>query len=138
VLWAHNGHVQRASGWMGGHLDAVYGSQMRVVGFAFGEGEYTAMGPRGLASYQAVAPPPGSVESVLRSTGIPRLALDLRSAANSPGGDGNWLAQPHDFRSIGATASDWGFIPTPVAKRFDVLVYLDRTTPTRLMKSAAH
>ena len=137
VLWAHNGHVQRASGWMGGHLDAVYGPQMRVVGFALGEGEYTAMGPRGLASYRAVAPPPGSVESVLRSTGIPRLALDLRSAANSPGGDGNWLAQPHDFRSIGSTASDWGFFPTPVAKRFDVLVYLDQTTPTRLMRKVS-
>ena len=77
------------------------------------------------------------IQVAMRSTGIPRLALDLRSAANSPGGDGNWLAQPHDFRSIGSTASDWGFFPTPVAKRFDVLVYLDQTTPTRLMRKVS-
>jgi erythromycin esterase len=131
VLWAHNGHVQRTDGWMGGHLDAVYGSTMRVVGFALGEGQYTAVGPRGLASYQAEAPPPGSVESVFRSTGIPRLALDLRLATSSR--DGAWLADPHDFRSIGAMALDRAFSPAPVAKHYDVLVYLDRTTPTRPM-----
>jgi erythromycin esterase len=133
VLWAHNGHVQRADNWMGGHLDAAYGSAMRVVGFALGEGEYTAVGPRGLATYPAEAPPPGSVESVLRATGIPRLALDLRLAASSQ--EGRWLAEPHDFRSIGSMALDRAFVPTPVAKRFDVLVYLDQTTATKRMSN---
>ena len=131
VLWAHNGHVQRADNWMGGHLDAAYGSAMRVVGFALGEGHYTAVGPRGLATYAAEAPLPGSVESVLRATGIPRLALDLRLAANSP--DARWLAEPHDFRSIGSMALDRAFTPTPVARRFDVLVYFDQTTATTRM-----
>jgi erythromycin esterase len=134
VLWAHNGHVQRAEGSMGGYLDAAYGPAMRVVGFALGEGDYTGVGGRGLTSYPAEAPPPGSVESVLRAAGMPRLALDLRAAARSP--DGGWLAEPHDFRSIGAGALDRAFFPTPVAKRFDVLVYVDRTTPTRLMPTA--
>jgi len=134
VLWAHNGHVQRANGWMGGHLDAAYGSAMRVVGFALGDGDYTAVGGRGLTSYPAEAPQPGSVEAVLRATRIPRLALDLRAAAQ--GRDGGWLVEPHDFRSIGSMALDRAFSPTPVARRFDMLVYVDRTTPTRLMPTA--
>jgi hypothetical protein len=37
------------------------------------------------------------------------------------------------MRSIGAVARDQPFAPTPVAKWFDVLIYLDHTTATRLM-----
>jgi erythromycin esterase len=133
VLWAHNFHVQRATGWMGGNLDAVYGPALRTVGFAFGDGDYTAMGPRGLTSYPAEPPPLGSVEAVLRATGLPRLALDLRAAKASP--DGAWLAARHDFRGIGAVAQERAFVPTPVAERYDLLIYLDHTTPTQLLNS---
>ena len=131
VLWAHNGHVQRDVGRMGGFLDAVYDTTMRTVGFAFGDGDYTAFGARGLASYPAGPPAPGSVESALRAAGIPRFALDLRAARGSSGGA--WLSDVHDMRSIGAVARDQPFAPTPVAKWFDVLIYLDHTTATRLM-----
>jgi erythromycin esterase len=135
VLWAHNGHVQRDVGRMGGFLDAVYDTTMRTVGFAFGEGDYTAFGPRGLASYPAGPPAPESVESALRATGIPRFALDLRAARGTSGGA--WLSDFHDMRSIGAVARDQAFASTPVAKWFDVLIYLDRTTATRLMPNVA-
>ncbi|HSU16987.1 erythromycin esterase family protein [Longimicrobium sp.] len=129
VLWAHNGHVSRAPGAMGAHLDHRFGSAYRVFGFAFGEGEYTAIGPRGLASYPAAAPEAGSVESVLRSTGMPRFVLDLRGAAEEE--NGAWLAAPHAFRSIGAGAMEHPFRDTPVARYFDALVYFDQTTPSR-------
>jgi erythromycin esterase len=128
VLWAHNGHVSRATGWMGSHLAGRFGDVYRPVGFAFGEGEYTAVGPRGLASYAAAPPPPGSVEAALRATGLPRLALDLRDAGREQASA--WLRQPHDFRSIGAVAVDSGFSPTAVAKDYDLLIYFDRTRPT--------
>jgi erythromycin esterase len=131
VLWAHNGHVERRAGPMGGHLDAIYGSAMRVVGFALGDGAYTASGPRGWTTYPAESPPPGSVESVMRATGIPRFALDLRAASHDA--RGRWLLEPHDFRAIGAMATDRTFTPTPVATRFDLLVYLDQTSATEPM-----
>ena len=127
VLWAHNRHVERRAGAMGGDLDAIYHSAMRVVGFALGGGKYTAVG----GGVVAEAPPPGSVESVLRSTGIPRLALDLRAARREA--DGQWLLQRHDFRSIGSMWREHAFFPTPVAMRYDLLVYLDQTSPTHLM-----
>jgi hypothetical protein len=71
------------------------------------------------------------VEAALRAAGIPRFALDLRPAKREAGGQ--WLLEPHDFRAIGAMALERAFTPTPVAKRFDLLVYLDQTSPTRPM-----
>jgi erythromycin esterase len=134
VVWAHNGHVARAPGWMGTYLDRRFGSAYRVFGFAFGEGEYTAIGPRGLAAYPAPPPAPGSIESVLRGMGMPRLVLDLRAAARER--NGAWLAEPHLFRSIGALATDTQFTDVPVAPRFDALVWFDRTTPSRTLPRA--
>ncbi|HEX6749938.1 MAG TPA: erythromycin esterase family protein [Longimicrobium sp.] len=131
ALWAHNGHVARDGAWMGGYLDRRFGSAYRVFGFAFGEGDYTAVGSRGLRAYPAAAPAPGSVESVLRRVGMPRLVLDLRGAARER--DGAWLAEPHLFREIGAGAMDVQFIERRVAGRFDALIYFDHTTPSRLL-----
>jgi erythromycin esterase len=126
VLWAHNGHVNRVPNWMGAHLADRYGSAMRVIGFALGEGEYTAVGPRGLSVYPAAPPAPGSAEEVFRATGVPRFALDLRDASRSTAGA--WLGTAHDFRSIGAVAMDQAFNPSVLARQFDVIIYFDRTT----------
>jgi erythromycin esterase len=128
VLWAHNEHVHRDAGRMGGHLRAHYGDAMRVIGFGLGDGEYTAVGPRGLASYPATPPPPGSIEEAFRATGLPRFALDLRGASGHP--DADWLAASHDFRSIGTTAVDGGFFPVSLANAFDAVIYLDHTKPS--------
>ena len=70
---------------------------------------------------------------MLRATGLPRLALDLQAAARDR--QGAWLREPHDFRSIGPVALDRAFTPTPLADRFDVLVYVDHTTPTQLLRA---
>lgn len=134
VLWAHNGHVARNPNWMGAHLAARYGDAMRVIGFSLGDGDFTAVGPRGLSSYPAATPQPGSLEDVFRATGIPRFALDLRGVATTP--DAAFLAAPHDFRSIGAMATDTQFSAARLASQFDVVIYFDHTTasarlPTR-------
>lgn len=129
VLWAHNGHVQRARGWMGAYLGEEYGDEYRAVGFAFGEGEYSALGPRGLAAYAASAPPPGTIEHALGLVGLPRFALDLRGARSEV--DAQWLLEPLPFRSIGALARDDPFSATPIGIRYDGLIYIARSTATR-------
>jgi len=132
MLWAHNGHVARQPAYtMGSHLTTRYGNAMRVVGFSLGDGDFTAVGPRGLAAYPAAPPEASTLEEAFRATNIPRFALDLRTAANTPGSA--FLAAPHDFRSIGAQAMDRQFFPTSLASQFDVVIYFDHTTPsTRL------
>ena len=113
---------------MGAHLAARYGDAMRVMGFALGDGSFTATGPRGLASYPAAPPEPGTYEEVFRGTGIPRFALDLRGVAANR--ESAFLAAPHAFRSVGAMATDSQFSATRLASQFDVVIYFDHTTPS--------
>jgi Erythromycin esterase. len=104
---------------------------MRVIGFSLGDGEFTAVGPRGLTSYPAAPPQPGTLEEVFRATGIPRFALDLRAVADRH--ESAFLATMHDFRSIGAMAIDNQFFATNLASQFDFVIYFDHTGPsTRL------
>lgn len=128
VLWAHNGHVNRVPGWMGDHLHKSHGTDMRVFGFAMGEGDYTAFGPRGVASYPSSPPIEDSFESAFRATGVPNFVLDLRAAQSSP--DAAFLNRQHQFRSIGSMPSDLGFFPLNLVNAFDAIIYFDRTKPS--------
>lgn len=135
VLWAHNGHVNRGqignSRAMGAYLDEWYGRDHVAVGFACNRGEYTAIvRNKGLGSNPLKAPEPGSYEYVFARSGIPRFILDLRAArADDPASA--WLRQPMQFRSIGALATDAQFYPADLPKLFDLIVFLDQTTPTQ-------
>jgi erythromycin esterase len=141
VLWAHNGHVCRANVFgfksMGAWLAEWYGKEQLVVGFAAGEGQYTAVvSGKGLRSDNALQPPiDGSYETYFRASKLPTLLLDLRTAA-SGGPASGWLAQSHRFRSIGALAMDEQFGPAKLPEMFDVMIYIDKTTASRLLSSA--
>jgi erythromycin esterase-like protein len=116
---------------MGEHLARKYGKEMVVVGFAAGEGQYTAIRPgAGLTAENDLnSPPAGSLEKTFRDAGLADFALDLRPSATDPAA--RWLARPHLFRSIGALAMDRQFQPRVVPAEFDVLIYIDKTTASR-------
>jgi erythromycin esterase len=136
VLWAHNSHVARRAGQMGEYLAREYGSAYRPLGFALGEGRYSAFTQSaGAGSFPAIPAPAGSVESALRATGLPIFGLDLRAARDAS--RGRWLLEPHDFRSIGSGPVDEQFTIARVAEEFDFIVYVDRTTPTRVFPGVA-
>lgn len=132
VTWAHNGHVQRA-GYsyqsMGHYLDKVHGDDQVIVGFAFHEGTYTAVGSKGLDVYGTSPSEPGSVEWYLHETGIPNLILDL-SAADKKHPYTKWMTQKMDFRSIGAAAIDYAFNKRVITESFDLLIFSEKSTPT--------
>lgn len=131
VLWAHNGHIARAPGAMGASLNKRLGDGYRAIGFAFGDGNYTASGVRGLAAYVAPPPPAGTVEEALRSVGLPLFALNLATASGE--GGVHWLRERHPMRAVGAVAADMAYTSTPLATSFDALIYVDRSTATRLL-----
>ncbi len=136
VLWAHNGHVSRAKHRyqaMGSFLSERHADELIVFGFAFHEGDYTAVGKRGLGTYGTSASEPGSLEWALHLTGIPRLIIDIRGAGKSP--NSAWLKQKLDFRSIGAMAMDYAFYPTVLTDQFDVLIYFDESHPSVLLET---
>ena len=135
VLWAHNGHVGRieqgAFRAMGAYLDDWYGKDHVVVGFALNRGEYTAMGrDTGLGPHPLTVAEPGSYEYAFSRAGMPRFILDLRTAQADDPASG-WLRAPMSLRSIGAMAMDQQFQSANLARVFDLIVFLEDTTPTR-------
>ena len=136
VLWAHNGHVRRRPGWMGSYLDAGHGARMQVFGFAFHEGEYTAVGPSGLGTYTTSASEAGSAEWAFHRTGSARFILDLRLASASDPASA-WLTRAVDFRNIGARARSYAFSRTVLPEDYDVVVFFDRSTPSQLLDPPA-
>jgi erythromycin esterase len=139
VLWAHNGHVgrgwSRGDGSMGSFLDKWYGKGQVVIGFAAGEGRYTAMVKgKGLRSDNHLAPPvKNSYEEYFRASGLPIFVLDLRSSREGDPGSG-WLTRAHPFRSIGALAMDQQFMSADIRGLYDAIIYLDRTTASRTLR----
>lgn len=118
---------------MGWHLGRRYGKDYVVLGFAFHEGDYTAVGSRGLATYPASVSFPGSVEYVFHQTGMPQFAIDLRKASRSDPASA-WLLGEMEFRSIGAMAVDGFYVTRTLTGMYDALIYFDRTTPSKLLR----
>jgi erythromycin esterase len=136
VLWAHNGHVARSPGWMGAHLGQRHGADMVVIGFAAFEGQYTAIRQRaGLRSDNELTRPTiECFESLAQATGLPRFVLDLRRRGNDAAG--RWFSSPRAMRSIGSMAMDAQFHPAELARDYDALVFVSRTTATRPVGAA--
>jgi erythromycin esterase len=135
VLWAHNSHVGRieAGGHraMGAHLDEWYGQDQVAVGFAVDRGAYTAVGQgTGLGTHGLQPAPTGSYEAAFSRVGMQRFILDLRAARADDPASG-WLHSPMQFRSIGAVAMEQQFHPANLGRMFDLIVFLQQTTPTR-------
>jgi erythromycin esterase-like protein len=140
VLWAHNGHVSRSPFFgmrtMGSFLDKAHGKEMVVVGFATGEGTYTAIaqGGGGLKRDLLLEPPPvGSVEEIFTRSGLERAIVDIRSAsATNPGT--HWAATERLMRGVGAMEAAQQHFPTTPANAFDILVWQARTTASKAIE----
>jgi erythromycin esterase len=133
VLWAHNGHVSRRPGSMGGFLAERHKDDMVVVGFALHEGRYTAVARgAGLQANDASPSGPGSIEYALHQAGEPRAILDLRKVDKARPESG-WLVDPLDHRSIGALAMASAFFPCNLPASYDLLIFFDRTTASLLL-----
>jgi hypothetical protein len=139
VLWAHNGHVASGSirGYepMGATLRNMYGTEMVVFGFAFGQGSFQAVEAGGRLRDFTVGPiAEGSLDATLSSSKIPLFALDLRTAPKE-GPVAKWLGESHPARMIGAMYSEKtpaGYVGDIVApKAYDAILFVDQTTAAR-------
>jgi erythromycin esterase len=148
ALWAHNGHVAGTSsvlGWkiMGQHLRETFGDKMRILGFTFDRGEVRARHPKDVRVedvplvMKVPTAKPGSLEEVLRATGMPRLILDLRAL---PSGSrlADWLGELQTMRTVGAEYDPDNAVahysPLVLPRAFDALVYIRDTTASVPMK----
>lgn len=131
VFWGHDWRVQRAIGTAGSYLAANHGADYVVFGQFSHAGIYNAVSRGALSSN--VAPPsfPGTVEYLLHSTGMPSFFLDLRSASLDEPGSA-WLLNSTQYRTIGAQPVDGFGFSYRVTRNYDVLVFFNQTTPSRL------
>jgi erythromycin esterase len=137
VIWAHNAHVSTAPGWMGSHLRARFGQEMRVMGFSFYQGSFTAVnldgGPFGTYSFGPA--PEGSYEHYFHSAGLPRFILDLRVSTNSTAT--RWLAGPRPVREIGCchrpSLADWGIRSVSLPSLYDAIIHFENTTNSQII-----
>ena len=145
VLWAHNGHVSRDAesalgASMGSHLARRFGKDYVSFGFAFDAGSFQAIGNGTLRNFTVAPAPPGSIDAMLASTGIPLFALDLRGLPPESAA-GRWLATRRMARSVGAlydeSAADKFFVRQALPRNYDVLLFVAKTTAARPNPSAA-
>jgi erythromycin esterase len=149
VLWAHNGHV--GMNWegvagtyrtMGSFLHEQYGEQMVVFGFLFYQGSFHAFGPyksgsiNDIQTFQAPEPPSDSYVAVFHASGMPRFFVDMRLARSNPSSQ-EWFQNPHPFFMAGSVYDpnnpQFQFQNAALAKAFDVIIYLQDTTPSILV-----
>jgi erythromycin esterase len=137
MLWAHNGHVRTTMEenrmWMGSHLRKRYGNSLISMGFVFHQGSFRAMAPDQTPHTFIVPPAPlDSLDSVLAETKQTLFAIDLRKAIKPE--IAGWFHAPQKAREIGAGYSEdmaFWMLEQPPAEAFDILLFVEKTTPTR-------
>jgi erythromycin esterase len=144
VLWAHNSHLTNDTidRWgdmdtAGRHLRRHYGTEVRLVGFLFDHGEFTALdaAPGGLLRTFEVGPTkPGYFESVMVGANQDVSLLDLNEISDS-GPVQRYFSTRRNTRHSGG-----GYSPEKAERyyadyllpdAFDILAFVKKTTPTR-------
>jgi erythromycin esterase len=159
VVWAHNGHVtftpDMAFGWKptGAYLRERYGSRYFVIATTFHTGSFNAQlvsadlartltaAVLGLAqnpSEQRVPPPePNSLEQLFYSSGNRQFLLPLRVPRTL---ETAWLWKPRRFYIVpqnlppfDTPTRDWYSYDATLPLEFDAVVYVQDSTPTKLL-----
>jgi len=132
VLWAHDAHIEKSSGTMGGALAQYFGSGYVALGSFFNAGVCNAVNSTSLGPNVAVESFPGSMEYVFHQTRIPRQILNLHLAQPTDPAS-SWLFGTFWDRMIGALAEPGFSLDSALTEEFDAIVFFDQTTPSTLL-----
>ena len=136
ILWAHNQHINQREGTTrlirptGYYLKQQFGDGYLSVGFATGQGTYTAW-KNGLRAFELPAPAPGTLEHVLGQLDEPIFLLDLKRMRQEQAPQLQWL-DALSFREIGATPEV--FYHTGISEAFDCLIFIRNTSASHLLQ----
>ena len=134
TVWAHNAHIKQTDGAMGKYMHEALGDDYLTIGFTFYEGKFSAVGNKGLTTYQSELCAPGSYESFFEMTGEDFFALDLRSISRE---DPNckWIYDNLLFRRTGAKKTKTEFVESALYDDFDIIIFIRNTTASRLLRN---
>ncbi len=133
IVWAHNGHVQKAYGSMGSHLAKKLKQRYFVVGSTFYQGNYSAYGKKGLSSYPAQKAYPGTYEYYFHLVGEPLFLLDLKDIPPTKAANELFNGKTL-FRQTGQSPTKEEFEPTDIRRAFDMLIFIDKSTSSHLFR----
>lgn len=146
VLWAHDAQVARGVEGRGTAystgdllLDRL-GTGYRTVGFAWRRGAHHALSRDAAGNVdwaagftpRTVTLPAESLGALLAKTGQRRAWFDLRSLPTAPWAR-RWTAQPYERGWVGIAAGGERAPPIALGHAFDVLVFFETITPSRLL-----
>ncbi|HET7232042.1 MAG TPA: erythromycin esterase family protein [Longimicrobium sp.] len=138
MIWAHNAHVSTVVPWMGSHLRARFGAEMRVLGFRFYQGTFNAVNldAQSFGAHTFGPAPAGSYESYFHSAGLPRFILDLRVDTSTPAT--SWLAGPRLVREVGCcvrpSLPNFANQTMSLPSAYDAIIFFDNTTPSQMLE----
>ena len=136
VLWAHNQHINQREGTTrlirptGYYLKQQFGDGYLSVGFATGQGTYTAW-KNGLRAFELPTPAPGTLEHVLGQLDEPIFLLNLKRMRQEQAPQLQWL-DALSFREIDATPEV--FYYTGISEAFDCLIFIRNTSASHLLQ----
>ena len=140
IVWAHNAHIRKADKtpmykkMMGYYVSKRLKQKYLAVGFAINRGKYTARHwkTEKLSVYPLQTAYPGTYEYYFHMVGKPLFLLDFKRL-NFGDPAGKWLKKKLRFRMTGAAFYYREFSPEPIFKDFDMVVFIERSTPTKLL-----
>jgi hypothetical protein len=139
AVWAHNDHVSKGA-WLpgyqslGAHLAERLGDDLRVLGFAFDDGAFQAIGSTfRLQEFTVESGGPQTLDATLAAAAAPVAIVPMHDLPAGPVAD--YFAAPPLHRDIGAGYLDFiseaYFRPVAVAEFFDALAFVATTTRAR-------
>ncbi len=134
ITWAHNYHIKKTGNSMGRYLSDSLKNNYLTIGFTFNKGIYTAVGDKGLTSYQAQESYLGTYEYFFNAIKEPIFLLDLREAKKQNLISNKWLLGQLSFRSIGAKKINTEFYDTDLTADFDLIIFISESTNSKLLE----
>ncbi len=133
AVWAHNNHIEDFPGRMGGHLKKRFGEEYLTIGFALGEGTYSA--DRRLTSDHRLRPPvPDSYESIFSLLEGDLFLVDLKRIKEERRDELKWFDRRCPFGgNIGALETERRFHSARLTRDFDYLIFIRNSTASRLL-----
>lgn len=126
IVWAHNQHITKTSGRLGGFLAEKYGNAYYNIGFLSNSGTFSAFNisvtPNILEDSR-----PGSFEYSFHKTNIPIFFFDFHKP-NIDIPQSRWLLKELNTRFVGSyVQKDSMIMADRLSKSFNAIIYLDST-----------
>jgi len=135
IIWAHNEHIKKTARKMGEYIADNLGNDYVNIGFTFGEGNYNSINLKTmeLVIQDAEKPQSDTYEYYFSQLGVNSFILDLKSIKKNKPKMGEWLLNNYKFRRIGSIKPLNEFVETNLAKDYDIIIYINKSTATQIL-----